>query len=158
MIDPNFDTLRSILRPWLGEVSNLNLPSHPEDIDVLMRVPPGHGFSLLRWQKNNAALRWINPRWLTPSGVTCSRCQAEIQALLKSRGVGPQRVRPYVFCRCIRLKPSRLPSLEFFTANWEVVLEALSFFEKFAAESEAKRQHERAAWSSRAVAAAIPEL
>jgi hypothetical protein len=56
---------------------------------------------------------------------------------------------PYVFCKCIRLGPSRLPSLEFFTANWGIVLDALSFFERAAAAAEAARQRERRAAPAR---------
>jgi hypothetical protein len=155
MSDPDFDVIRNILRPWLGEVRPFNLPSNPGDIVVWIDDIAGQGFRSLEWQKNNAYPDWAKPGWLTPSGVTCPRCQTEIQALLKShktrRVSGTQLVSgaPYVFCRCIRLHPSRLPRLEFFTTNWGVVLEALSFFEQFAAEAEAKRQRERGAWSTR---------
>ena len=144
----DFDDLENILRPWLGEVRGFNLPSNPDDIYVFIRGISGHGFRRLEWQKNNADPDWIQPRWRTQSRVSCPRCQTEIQAMLKSH----QKVlAPYVFCKCIRLRPSRLPALEFFTANWGIVLEAVSFFERVAAESETERQRERDAYQARIV-------
>jgi len=40
---------------------------------------------------------------------------------------------PSIFCDCVRLEPSRLPSLSFFTDNWCVVLAALDFAVAYAA-------------------------
>jgi hypothetical protein len=129
-----FDHLRSLLRPWLGEVRPFNLPSHPEDICVSIYDIKGHGFSSLCWRNNPTDPDWIAPKWRTNSGVICPRCQTEIQALLKSHKSGYRTVTgaPYVFCKCIRLNPSRLPSLKFFTANWSIVLETASFLEQVA--------------------------
>jgi hypothetical protein len=140
-----FDDLRTILRPWLGEVRNLNLPSNPADICVFMNDISGHGFRTLVWQKNQADPDWIRPQWRIPSGVTCPRCQTEIQAFLKSHQVDhyTKADAPQVFCKCIRLKPSRLPSLEFFTGNWATVLEAVSLFEWVADELHAQQQQEK---------------
>jgi hypothetical protein len=146
-----FDELRAILRPWLGEVRNLNLPSNPSDICVFMNDIVGRGFRALVWEKNDADPDWIRPHWRRASGVTCPRCRTEIQAFLKSHRVdhSTRADAPQIFCKCIRLKPSRLPSLEFFTNNWATVLEAVSFFERVATELHAQNQLERDAYGVR---------
>jgi len=136
------DDLANILRPWLGEVHASGLPSNPADICGFIRGISGHGFRRLEWQKNNADPDWLQPGWRTPSGVICPRCQTEIQAMLRSHRLDAytHASAPYVSCKCIRLGPSRLPSLEFFTDNWSIVLEALNCFEQIADNSEAERQ------------------
>ncbi len=131
---PDFDLLRTIVRPWLGEVRPFNLPSHPEDIYVSIHDIKGHGFRTLVWRNNPADPDWIEQKWQTHSGVICQNCQTEIQALLKSHKLSYNTVTgaPYVFCKCIRLNPSRLPSLEFFSANWGIVLETATFLNQVA--------------------------
>jgi hypothetical protein len=111
----DFDVILKILRPWLGDVQPFNLPVNPNDICVLVEVS-GCGFSQLVWQKNNANPAWIKPLWKTPSGVICPRCKSEIQALCRSHRINTYTMTgaPFVFCRCVRLAPSRLPSLSFF--------------------------------------------
>jgi hypothetical protein len=139
-----FETLRAIVRPWLGEVRTLNLPANSADITAWIKDIVGHGFRSLELVKNNTAPDWIRPEWRTFSGVQCPRCQTEIHALLKShRQPGSITKAPYVFCRCIRLNPSRLPSLEFFISHWNTVLEVLAFFERVAGELQQERELER---------------
>jgi hypothetical protein len=150
------DEIRNILRPWLGEVNfNLGPPNNPHDIYVCISGISGCGFRSLAWQKNNADPDWLRPKWRTKSGVICPRCQTEIQAMLKSHRIDAyiHARAPYVFCKCIRLQPSRLPSLAFFTENWGIVLEALEFFERVAAAAEAERERERRADQARIASA-----
>lgn len=126
-----FDAWRAILRPWLGEVRAFNLPSHPEDICAFVDGIAGLGFTRLVFRNNPANPTWILPRWRTPTGKLCPQCKSEIQALLKSHHCGPHTLTgaPFVFCNCVRIEPSRLPSLKFFTLHWDKVLEAINFLE-----------------------------
>jgi hypothetical protein len=135
-----FIRLEEILCPWLGPVYQW-MPSNPADLFVVTDKIRGCGFGRLAWQKNNSDPDWILAKWRTCSGVICPRCQTEIQALEHSR---PRIGGPFVFCQCIRLEPSRFPSLKFFTRNWRTVLEALNCFELIAAQSESERQTCRA--------------
>jgi hypothetical protein len=137
-----FDDLRSILRPWLGEVEPRTLPGNLKDITAFISGISGCSFTGLMLLTRPADPDWILPRWRTYSGIICPRCQTEIQALLKSHRIGPRTITgaPHVFCRCVRLKPSRLPSLEFFTSHWGTVLEAVAFYERVAGELQRERK------------------
>jgi hypothetical protein len=137
-----FAQLRAIWRPWLGEVEPRNLPANPEDITAFVSGISGYGFTSFLLLTRHTEPDWINPRWRTSTGITCPRCGAEIHALLKSHRIGPRTITgaPHVFCRCVRLKPSRLPSLEFFISHWETVLEALTFYERVAGELQRERE------------------
>jgi hypothetical protein len=106
-----FDDWHVILQPWLGEVSPFNLPSNPDDIIIGVNGINGHGFSRLTFWTLNPNPDWILPRWRT----------TEIEALLKSHRTGPNAITgaPFIFCNCIRLEPSRLPSLSFFMKQQE---------------------------------------
>ena len=55
---------------------------------------------------------------------------------VKSQPTAPGKVTgaPFVFCRCVRLNPSRMPSLEFFTQNCWTVLEVIGILEQVALE------------------------
>ena len=105
----------------------------------------------LTWQTKYADPDWIRPKWRTQSGVICPRCQTEIQALKGWHRIDARTFTggPFVFCKCVRLGPSRLPSLPFFMENWPVVLDALNCLEQIAEQSESKRQQERHADEAR---------
>lgn len=129
-----FQDWQEILQPWLGEFRAFNLPSNPADIIAIIDDIHGLGFRRLVWRNNPANPSWIQPRWRTRTGVICPECEAEIQALLKSHRTGAHTVTggPFIFCNCLRLEPSRMPSLTFFTDHWSVILEAFSFLEELA--------------------------
>jgi hypothetical protein len=131
-----FDEWRAILRPWLGEVRPFNLPSDTEDMVVLVDGITGLGFTQLVFRNRYANPDWILPRWRQMTGMICPACKAEIAVLARSHRTGPQRVTggPFVFCNCVRIEPSRLPSVDFFTLHWPRVLEAVSFLKATARE------------------------
>jgi hypothetical protein len=131
-----FTQLEGILCPWLGPVCQWT-PSNPADLFTTTTEIRGRGFSRLTWQTKYGDPDWILPRWRTASGITCPRCRNEIQALKHWHRIDEKTFTdgPYVFCKCVRLQPSRLPSLEFFTENWTTVLEALTCLEQLAEQS-----------------------
>jgi hypothetical protein len=139
-----FTQLEGVLCPWLGVVYQW-MPSNPQDLFAVTDKIHGRGFRRLARQKNYADPDWILPKWRTKSGVICPRCQIEIQALKYSERSRARALAggPFVFCQCIRLWPSHLPPLAFFTKNWPAVLEAVTCFEEIADQLE--REH-RTCW------------
>jgi hypothetical protein len=137
-----FDDLRAILHPWLGEVEPRTVPDNPEDITAFISGISGCGFTGLLLLTRPADPDWIRPHWRTPTYITCPQCGAEIQALLKSHRIDTRTITgaPHIFCRCVRLKPSKLPSLEFFTWHWGTVLEAVAFYERVAGKLRRERE------------------
>src|SRR5260221_911520 len=130
-----FEAFETILNPWLGKVRLINLSNSPKDIVVWIRVS-GCGFRCLTLRNRHADPDWIRPEWKSPTGIICERCQSEIQTLLKNHRIDRDFFtgRPFIFCQCIRLGPSRLPLhlFGFFTNHWETALEALRFLEQIA--------------------------
>jgi len=138
MAAPDFqhpvDELQRILRPWLGDVFCPSPPDCPDDFFCLIREIKGCGFTRLTLQNRYANPDWILPRWRTYAETECPRCHQKIAALLKSHKIGRHSFvpAPAIFCNCVRLEPSRLPSLSFFTDHWHIVLEALDFMVAYA--------------------------
>jgi hypothetical protein len=124
-----FFQIKRILHPWIGDCLCHGLGSEPDDIFCYLSEIKGHGFTRLTFQNRCATPDWILDKWRTYTGTECPRCHRKIMALLKSHRSGRNTVTgaPYIFCDCIRLQPSKLPSLSFFTDNWHVVLQALDF-------------------------------
>jgi hypothetical protein len=129
-----FDELKRILRPWLGDVFCFNLPASSDDICCLISEIKGHGFTHLSFRNNPANPDWILEKWRTYTETECPRCNHRIMALLKSHRISrhTRSGAPFIFCDCIRIEPSRLPSLSFFTDNWHVALAALDYTVAFA--------------------------
>jgi hypothetical protein len=138
--DP-FLQLKRILHPWLGDVFCHGLGHYPDDIFCHLSEIKGCGFTHLTFQNRNANPGWILPKWRTYAGAECPRCQIRIMALLKSHRTNHRTITgaPFIFCDCIRLEPSRLPSIAFFTDNWQTALDALDFTVAYAKKREAGR-------------------
>jgi hypothetical protein len=140
--DP-FAGLRRILEPWIGDGLYSGLGRQPPD-DVVCYISEikGHGFSYLSFGNRDVNPRWILDRWRTYTETDCPRCHHKIMALLKSHRTSHRTVTggPYVFCDCIRLNPSRLPSVSFFTENWQIALDALDFAVAYASAHTADRE------------------
>jgi hypothetical protein len=133
--------LKRILHPWLGDVFCYGLGHYPDDIFCALAEIKGHGFTRLTFQNKVANPDWILAKWRTYTEAECPRCHRKIIALVKSHRIGRMTVTgaPYVFCDCIRLNPSKLPSLSFFTDNWQTTLDALDFAVAYAEKCEAER-------------------
>jgi hypothetical protein len=114
--------------------------ANPQDIFVLVQGIKGLGFTALSFYNYPANPKWIKEQWRTKTGVVCQQCGGGIQALLKSHRTGKHTFtdRPFIFCNCVRLQPSSLPSLEFFTANWAVVIDLYNSFLAVAKERQAE--------------------
>jgi ssDNA-binding Zn-finger/Zn-ribbon topoisomerase 1 len=118
---------KKLLQIWLGESAWLwNIPSDPDDICALVRDIKGRRCRFLTFQNYPANPNWIKEKWRTKTGVLCPQCGQQIQALLKNHRTRRSTItgrRPCIFCGCVRLNPSALPALQFFTANWLIVIE-----------------------------------
>jgi hypothetical protein len=114
-----------------------NLPANSGDITTLVTGIKGHGFTSLQWHKEKInPPAWLRPEWRGNNGVYCSRCSEQIGVLPRSYKTGGQTVTgaPYIFCACVRLRPSRLPDPAFFTDNWDRVLRVSDLLEACALE------------------------
>src|SRR5262245_49882250 len=132
-----YDELNRILRPWLGDTCCYGFSRNPDDIFCAIYNIKGHGFTRLSLRKP-ANPDWILEKWRTHTDAECPRCHHRIMALLKSHKISDHTyaAAPSIFCDCIRLEPSRLPSVSFFTDNWQIALEALDFAVAYANDSQ----------------------
>jgi len=133
--DNPYDELNKILRPWLGDTSCYGFGNDSADIFCGIHNIKGRGFTRLSLRNKPANPDWILEHWRTYTDTECPRCHHRIMALLKSHKISDlvYAAAPSIFCDCVRLEPSRLPSLSFFTDNWCVVLAALDFAVAYAA-------------------------
>jgi hypothetical protein len=139
---PVFKPFHDALTPWLGEVRIFNLPAHPDDIHTSILGINGQGFSSIEWRKETFnPPTWLHPKWRRDTGVCCPKCGEQIQILFKGykTGVPAMVTGPHIFCACVRLSPSRLPDLAFFTDNWDTVLRFTDMLETRARELEARK-------------------
>lgn len=120
------DELEAIVIPWLGECDIFGWR--------LFHKIRGHGFTSvsLFTSANETRPHWIEPRWREATTGQCPRCGGEIEMLLKSHRTGPANLtgKPFIFCRCVRLHPSRMPDPAFFTDNWGRVLKIVDLADR----------------------------
>jgi hypothetical protein len=142
-----YDELNKILRPWLGDTSCYGFGNDSADIFCGIHSIKGRGFTRLSLRNKPANPDWILEHWRTYTDTECPRCHHRIMALLKSHKISDHTyaAAPSIFCDCVRLEPSRLSSLSFFTDNWRIALDALDFAVSFAKKLKAERDSERVA-------------
>jgi hypothetical protein len=130
----SLNELKHILYPWLGDVSCYGLGRHPNLVLCAITNIRGRGFTRLALRNKDANPDWILAKCRTYTDTDCPRCHHRIMAMLKPHKLNryTYAAAPSIFCDCIRVQPSKLPSLSFFTGNWQIALEALDFAVAFA--------------------------